>query len=60
MPVGSILGSILTLIVLSMLIVCCGGVVPRHYQTWPVILCTALGIPAFLLAMAGFVGIFLG
>ncbi len=52
--------TIVTFIVLAMLIVCWGGVVPREYQTWPVILGAAVGIPVFLLVMATLFGLILG
>lgn len=45
---------------LSTCVVLFSGVVPREQQTWGVILAGAIGIPVFLVLMAGFLGVILG
>lgn len=60
MDFSGVLTAMVTLFVLALLIVACGGVVPKQYQTMPVILGFSVGIPLFFVLMSGFVGIFLG
>lgn len=57
---GEWIGGAFALIVIAALIVMCSGVFPRRNQNWTTVFIVAAGIPAFLVAIVGAVGVVIG